>query len=124
MKKAIRNFEANFNSSELFGEIIFIEEGQTSYLLVNDIIGQVKPRVLAELNSEKPKKKKKAKTSNAVGTSSSNDDDDNNRIAYQIKAWFATLFGFAIFFVCYALFNMDNQKDTLLYAPFLTGDAR
>jgi len=31
--------------------------------------------------------------------------------------------GFITFFVCYALFTMYVQKDTLIYAKFITTDA-
>jgi hypothetical protein len=43
---------------------------------------------------------------------------------YQIYVWFGIFMVFVLYFVLYALMTMEIQKDTLLYAKFLTNDGR
>jgi len=43
---------------------------------------------------------------------------------YQIYLWFGVFMIFVIFGVLYSLLTMDIQKDTLLYAKFITTDQR
>jgi len=43
---------------------------------------------------------------------------------YTLRAWFSLFFVALIFFVCYAMFNVEIAKDSLLYAKFIADDRR
>lgn len=43
---------------------------------------------------------------------------------YQIYIWFGIFFIILLLGIVYSMVTMDIQKDTLLYAKFLTTDAR
>lgn len=43
---------------------------------------------------------------------------------FQIYVWFGVFLLFVLYFVLYSLMTMEVTKDTLLYAKFLTNDAR
>eukprot|EP00825_Cyclidium_porcatum_P032789 TRINITY_DN3495_c0_g1_i8.p1 TRINITY_DN3495_c0_g1~~TRINITY_DN3495_c0_g1_i8.p1 ORF type:complete len:364 (-),score=62.75 TRINITY_DN3495_c0_g1_i8:306-1397(-) len=53
-------------------------------------------------------------------TDSTSVSDDFANESAQIKFWFGFVIVFITFYTCYALFNMKNQRETLLYAKFLT----
>jgi hypothetical protein len=45
-------------------------------------------------------------------------------LSYILRAWFGFFFVAIIFFVCYAMFTLEIQKDSLLYAKFIATDIK
>lgn len=44
--------------------------------------------------------------------------------SYTLRAWFGIFFVAIVFFVGYALFNVEISKDSLLYAKFIAEERR
>jgi hypothetical protein len=117
INKVISNFGSSFPSSEVFGEALFVAPGQIEIDLISgnfelpSVASQPMPR----------------RASRILATSMTTVDPTilvDDAAKYQIKFWICVIFPIILYFVCYQLFTMKVHKDSLLYAKFLTSDAR
>lgn len=99
INKVVSNFQRLYKE-EAFAQVFFLEDAEEN-LAQLDMISFVQKRNLAE-------------TAAAVAAANS----------YTLRAWFGIFFVALIFFVCYALFNVEIVKDSLLYAKFLTDERK
>ncbi|CAK79866.1 unnamed protein product (macronuclear) [Paramecium tetraurelia] len=111
-KKLSKNFRNTFESEDLFG-LILIEEEKNPQITTTKESAQVQ-RILMETRTRMLNQVTQTNSSNYV----------MNATTYQIYVWFGVFFVIVLIGIIYSMVTMDIQKDTLLYAKFLTTDQR
>ncbi|CAD8174375.1 unnamed protein product [Paramecium octaurelia] len=111
-KKLSKNFRNTFESEDLFG-LILIEEEKNPQITTTKESAQVQ-RILMETRTRMLNQVTQTNSSNYV----------MDATTYQIYVWFGVFFVIVLIGIIYAMVTMDIQKDTLLYAKFLTTDQR
>ncbi|CAD8066451.1 unnamed protein product [Paramecium sonneborni] len=111
-KKLSKNLRNNFESEDLFG-LILIEDEKSPQLTTTKEAAKVQ-RILMETRT---------RMLNQV-TQTNNKNQVMDSTTYQIYIWFGIFFVIVLIGIIYAMVTMDIQKDTLLYAKFLTTDQR
>lgn len=115
MKKTDKMLLQKFKAEEIQGQFMFVGNISEHHDLFNSYRNDmIRPRILAQISTGT------GQTPTVSGTTQQTSPFDV--ISYQIYAWFSVFMGFVLFFVLYALFNINIQKDTLLYAKFLTNE--
>ncbi|CAD8101973.1 unnamed protein product [Paramecium primaurelia] len=111
-KKLSKNFRNTFESEDLFG-LILIEEEKNPQLTTTKESAKVQ-RILMETRTRMLNQVTQTNSTSYV----------MNATTYQIYVWFGVFFVIVLIGIIYAMVTMDIQKDTLLYAKFLTTDQR
>ncbi|CAD8065477.1 unnamed protein product [Paramecium primaurelia] len=111
-KKLSKNFRNTFENEELFG-LILIEEEKNPQLTTTKESAKVQ-RILMETRTRMLNQVTQTNSSGYV----------MNATTYQIYVWFGVFFVIVLIGIIYSMVTMDIQKDTLLYAKFLTTDQR
>ncbi|CAD8073228.1 unnamed protein product [Paramecium primaurelia] len=111
-KKLSKNFRNTFESEDLFG-LILIEEEKNPLITTTKESAKVQ-RILMETRTRMLNQVTQTNSSTYV----------MNATTYQIYVWFGVFFVIVLIGIIYSMVTMDIQKDTLLYAKFLTTDQR
>ncbi|CAD8072222.1 unnamed protein product [Paramecium sonneborni] len=111
-KKLSKNLRNNFESEDLFG-LILIEDEKNPQLTTTNESAKVQ-RILMETRTRMLNQVTQTNSKYQVMDSTT----------YQIYIWFGVFFVIVLIGIIYAMVTMDIQKDTLLYAKFLTTDQR
>ncbi|CAD8149173.1 unnamed protein product [Paramecium octaurelia] len=111
-KKLSKNFKNTFESEDLFG-LILIEEEKNPQLTTTKESAKVQ-RILMETRTRMLNQVTQTNSTSYV----------MDATTYQIYVWFGVFFVIVLIGIIYAMVTMDIQKDTLLYAKFLTTDQR
>lgn len=101
--KFVSNLQRKYQKKELLGETFFVDN-ELVPAFVEDHVFRTTARIL------------ESTTTNI--TTNINDE------SYQAYVWTPVVLVFVVFFSVMALVTMDFSKDTLLYAKFLTNEAR
>ncbi|CAD8075122.1 unnamed protein product [Paramecium sonneborni] len=112
-KKLSKNFRNTFENEELFG-LILIEEEKNPQLTTTKDSAKIQ-RILLETRT---------RMLNQVTSTTQSSQQNMDSTTYQIYIWFGVFFVIVLIGIIYAMVTMDIQKDTLLYAKFLTTDQR
>ncbi|CAD8161263.1 unnamed protein product [Paramecium octaurelia] len=111
-KKLSKNLRNTFENEELFG-LILVEEEKNPQLTTTKESAKVQ-RILMETRTRMLNQVTQTNSSGYV----------MDATTYQIYVWFGVFFVIVLIGIIYAMVTMDIQKDTLLYAKFLTTDQR
>ncbi|CAD8166704.1 unnamed protein product [Paramecium pentaurelia] len=111
-KKLSKNFRNTFENEELFG-LILVEEEKNPQITTTKESAKIQ-RILMETRTRMLNQVTQTNTSGYV----------MDATTYQIYVWFGVFFVIVLIGIIYAMVTMDIQKDTLLYAKFLTTDQR
>ncbi|CAD8173737.1 unnamed protein product [Paramecium pentaurelia] len=111
-KKLSKNFRNTFESEDLFG-LILIEEEKNPLITTTKESAKVQ-RILMETRTRMLNQVTQTNSSTYV----------MNATTYQIYVWFGVFFVIVLIGIIYSMVTMEIQKDTLLYAKFLTTDQR
>ncbi|CAK79334.1 unnamed protein product (macronuclear) [Paramecium tetraurelia] len=111
-KKLSKNFRNTFENEELFG-LILVEQEKNPQITTTKESAKIQ-RILLETRTRMLNQVTQTNSSGYV----------MDATTYQIYVWFGVFFVVVLIGIIYAMVTMDIQKDTLLYAKFLTTDQR